>query len=63
MTRIARQLVEGLAQAYKQAHSEEPDLQQPPPSAEQVEASGIAALHQTLYGTPTAPTAPKEEPS
>jgi uncharacterized protein involved in exopolysaccharide biosynthesis len=31
--RIARQLVEGLAQAYKQAHSEEPDLQQPPPSA------------------------------
>jgi hypothetical protein len=58
MRRLARQLADGLAAAYKQAHSEEPDPQAPP-SAEDTEAAGIAALGRALYGTP--PTATEEE--
>jgi hypothetical protein len=60
MTRIARQLVEGLAQAYKQAHPEETEQPQPAPSPEQVEASAVAALHAAFYGTPP-PTRTEEE--
>jgi hypothetical protein len=61
MTRLAQQLVAGLATAHKAAH-EEPDPQQQP-SAEEVEASGIAALGAALYGTPSPPTATEEQPS
>jgi hypothetical protein len=59
MTRLARQLVEGLAQAYKHAHPEEERTAAPALSAEQVEASAVAALHAAFYGTP--PTATEEE--
>jgi hypothetical protein len=58
MTRIARQLADGLREAYKQAHPEEPEEV---PSAEDTEAAGIAALRAAIYGTPTPPTAPVEE--
>jgi hypothetical protein len=56
MTRLAQQLADGLAAAHKAAHPKDP---QPPPSAEEVEQSGIDALRRAIYGTP--PAATKEE--
>lgn len=46
MSHRAQRLVEGLAEAYRQAHPEE--VQQP--SAEEVEQAGVAALRAALYG-------------
>jgi hypothetical protein len=56
MTRLARQLADGLAAAYKAAHPEEPEEV---PSAEDTDAAGIAALRRAIYGTP--PTRTEEE--
>lgn len=59
MTRIARQLADGLAAAYKQAHPEEPEVV---PSAEDTEAAGIAALRRAIYGIPPTTTQEENEP-